>query len=47
MDSKISQNRRGVALPQLRTKVGFCGTVTRQEVGGPVCLGVFVGIVIG
>jgi len=27
----------------LRTPVGFCGHVTRQEVGGPVCIGVIVG----
>lgn len=31
----------------LRTKVGFCGTVTRQEVAGPACLGVIIGIISG
>jgi hypothetical protein len=30
----------------LRTHVGFCGQVSRQEVGGPACLGVIVGTFI-
>lgn len=32
---------------KLRTAVGFCGTVRRQEVAGPACLGVLIGIVSG
>lgn len=32
---------------KLRTAVGFCGTVKRQEVAGPACLGVLIGIVTG
>lgn len=35
-----------ICVPQLATKVGFRGAVTRQEVGGPVCLGVIVGIAV-
>jgi hypothetical protein len=30
--------------PRLPTRVGFRGATTRQEVGGPVCLGIIVGI---
>ena len=36
-----------VSEKNLRTKVGFCGAVTRQEVAGPACLGVLIGIVSG
>lgn len=32
---------------KLRTNVGFCGTVTRQEVAGPACLGILIGIISG
>ena len=32
---------------KLRTEIGFCGTVRRQEVAGPACLGVLIGIVSG
>ncbi len=33
-------------LPELDTEVGISGSEKQQEVGGPICLGVAVGIAI-
>ncbi|GAA0745996.1 hypothetical protein GCM10009075_31180 [Sphingomonas trueperi] len=30
----------------LKTRVGFCGNVVREEVGGVACLAVFLGVVV-
>lgn len=35
-----------LVIPRLQTKVGLRGNVTRQEVGGPICLGIIIGIFI-
>lgn len=34
------------ALPELRTQVGIHGTVKQKEVGGPLCAGVAIGLII-
>ncbi|HEY5720931.1 MAG TPA: hypothetical protein VIT45_01285 [Allosphingosinicella sp.] len=34
------------ALPELDTKVGVHGSTTQEEVGGPLCLGVVIGVAI-
>lgn len=34
-------------LPELETEVAVSGSVKQQEVGGMVCLGIAVGVVIG
>jgi hypothetical protein len=34
------------AIPELDTSVGIHGSAKQKEVGGPFCLGVFIGIVI-
>jgi len=31
---------------RIPTAVGFNGTVARREVGGPLCLGIIVGVAI-
>ena len=33
-----------MAIPELNTGVGIHGSVKQQEIGGPVCLGVVVGV---
>ena len=33
-------------LPELDTIVGMAGSTKQQEVGGPVCVGIFAGVVI-
>lgn len=40
--SKIDQSK--LSLP---TRVGFCGNVVREEVGGVACLAVVLGIFVG
>jgi hypothetical protein len=40
--TNIAQHRAAT----LRTSVGFCGQVTRQEVGGPACIGIILGTFI-
>lgn len=42
----INQDNRAIRIPRLPTPVGFRGSVTRQEVGGPVCMGVIIGIAV-
>ena len=34
------------AIPELNTSVGLNGSLRQKEVGGPLCLGVFVAIMI-
>ena len=34
------------ALPELPTSVGIHGSVKHKEVGGPVCVGVAIGLII-
>jgi hypothetical protein len=34
-------------VPELNTSVGMHGSVKQAEVGGPICLGLFVAVVIG
>jgi hypothetical protein len=34
------------AIPELNTSVGMHGSVKQKEVGGPICLGIFVAVVI-
>lgn len=34
------------AIPELSTRVGMHGSVKQKEVGGPLCLGAVVAIVI-
>jgi hypothetical protein len=34
------------ALPELDTEVAVAGSAKQQEVGGPACIGVLVGIAI-
>jgi len=34
------------AVPELSTSVGMHGSIKQKEVGGPLCLGIFVAIVI-
>jgi hypothetical protein len=34
------------ALPELGTSVGMQGSMKQKEVGGPLCLGILVGIFI-
>lgn len=34
------------AVPELETSVGMHGSVKQKEVGGPLCLGVLVAIVM-
>jgi hypothetical protein len=35
------------AIPELGTSVGMHGSVKQKEVGGPLCLGLVVAVVIG
>jgi hypothetical protein len=35
------------AIPELNTSVGMHGSVKQKEVGGPLCLGVVIAIIIG
>ncbi len=45
--NQLSQLRLQVEeLPELETEVGISGSEKQQEVGGPICLGVAVGIAI-
>ncbi|WP_284734360.1 hypothetical protein [Sphingosinicella terrae] len=32
------------SIPELRTSVGMHGSLKQKEVGGPVCLGVFLAL---
>lgn len=32
-------------LPELETEVAVCGAVKQQEVGGPICLGILLGVI--
>ncbi|HEY0117021.1 MAG TPA: hypothetical protein VGB54_15015 [Allosphingosinicella sp.] len=34
------------ALPELDTSVGMQGSLKQKEVGGPLCLAIFIGVVI-
>ncbi|MEA3012067.1 MAG: hypothetical protein QOD42_612 [Sphingomonadales bacterium] len=34
-------------LPELETEVAVSGAVKQQEVGGPICLGILVGVICG
>lgn len=34
------------ALPELETSVAMQGSLQQKEVGGPLCLGIVVGIVV-
>lgn len=34
-------------LPELETEVALAGSVKQQEVGGMICLGVAIGLVVG
>ncbi|MBX3561605.1 MAG: hypothetical protein KF780_07290 [Sphingomonas sp.] len=34
------------AIPELNTSVGMHGSVRQQEVGGPLCLGVVVAVLL-
>jgi hypothetical protein len=34
------------ALPELGTSVGMQGSMKQKEVGGPLCLGIIVGIIV-
>lgn len=34
------------AIPELKTSVGMHGSLKQKEVGGPVCLGVAIAIVM-
>ena len=34
------------SVPELTTSVGLYGSLRQKEVGGPLCLGVFVAIMI-
>ena len=34
------------ALPELGTKVGLHGSFKQKEVGGPLCLGIIIGLLI-
>jgi hypothetical protein len=45
---KNNENLRIVVedLPELDTEVAISGSAKQQEVGGPVCLGIFAGIAI-
>jgi hypothetical protein len=42
MKKKIDVN----ALPELGTSVGIQGSLKQKEVGGPMCLGIVLGIII-
>jgi hypothetical protein len=45
--NKIEMLRLDVEdLPELDTEVAISGSAKQQEVGGPVCLGIFAGIAI-
>jgi hypothetical protein len=35
------------AIPELNTSVGMHGSVKQKEVGGPLCLGILIAIIIG
>jgi len=35
------------AIPELGTSVGMHGSVKQKEVGGPLCLGLVIAVVIG
>ncbi len=35
------------AIPELDTSVGMHGSIKQKEVGGPLCLGIVVAIIIG
>ena len=35
------------ALPELNTSVGLHGSISQKEVGGPLCLTIVLGIIIG
>ena len=34
------------AIPELNTSVGMNGSLRQKEVGGPLCLGLFVAVMI-
>ncbi|HWH21976.1 MAG TPA: hypothetical protein VNT25_01615 [Allosphingosinicella sp.] len=34
------------AIPELKTSVGIHGSTKQKEVGGPVCLGILVGVAV-
>ena len=34
------------AVPELRTSVGMHGSIKQKEVGGPLCLGIAVAVII-
>ena len=34
------------AVPELATSVGMHGSIKQKEVGGPICLAIFVAVVI-
>ena len=34
------------ALPELGTSVGMQGSTKQKEVGGPLCLGIVVGLIV-
>jgi len=42
MKKKIDIN----ALPELGTSVGIQGSLKQKEVGGPLCLGIVLGIIV-
>ena len=33
-------------LPEIDTAVAICGAAKQQEVGGPICIGIFAGVAI-
>jgi len=33
-------------VPELDTSIGMSGSVKQKEVGGPVCLGILIGVVL-
>lgn len=34
------------AVPELRTSVGMYGSLKQREVGGPLCLGAFIALIL-
>lgn len=37
---------KNLKLTPLRTNVGLFGSMKQQEVGGPVCLGIILGVIV-
>ena len=48
-DTNEGDNMKNIdiaVIPELKTSVGIHGSAKRKEVGGPVCLGILLGVAI-